>query len=35
MQGWLGDRYPVFKRNFSTSAGVLETLIKVCKTRGY
>ena len=35
VQGWLADRYPVFKRNFATSAGVLETLIKVCKTRGY
>jgi hypothetical protein len=35
VQAWLSDRYPVFKRNFSTSAGVLETLIKVCKTRGY
>ena len=35
MQAWLADRYPVFKRNFSTSAAVLETLIKVCQTRGY
>jgi hypothetical protein len=35
VQGWLHDRYPVFKRNFGTSAGVLETLIKVCQTRGY
>ena len=35
VQGWLADRYPVFKRNFGTSAGVLETLIKVCQTRGY
>jgi hypothetical protein len=35
VQGWLSDRYPVFKRNFATSAGVLEALIKVCKTRGY
>jgi hypothetical protein len=35
VQDWLGDRYPVFKRNFGTSAGVLETLIKVCQTRGY
>jgi len=32
---WLATRYPVFKRNFRTSAGVLETLIKVCRTRGY
>lgn len=35
VQSWLSDRYPVFKRNFGTSAGVLETLIKVCQTRGY
>ncbi len=35
VQGWLSDRYPVYKRNFATSAGVLETLIKVCRTRGY
>ena len=35
VQGWLADRYPVFKRNFGSSAGVLETLIKVCQTRGY
>ena len=32
---WLADRYPVYKRNFATSAGVLEALIKVCKNRGY
>jgi hypothetical protein len=35
VSAWLADRYPVFKRNFSTSAGVLETLIKVCQTRGF
>ena len=32
---WMADRYPVFKRTFATSAGVLETLIKACKSRGY
>jgi hypothetical protein len=32
---WMADRYPVFKRNFATSAGVLETLIKACQSRGY
>ena len=35
VQSWLADRYPVFKRNFGTSAGVLETLIKECTKRGY
>ena len=35
VQGWLADRYPVYKRNFDTSAGVLETLIKVCQARGF
>ena len=35
VQGWLADRYPVYKSNFATSAGVLETLIKVCRARGY
>ena len=35
LQSWLGDRYPVYRRNFSTSAGVLETLIKACKARGF
>ncbi len=30
VQAWLADRYPVFKRNYATSAGVLEKLIKVC-----
>jgi hypothetical protein len=31
---WLADRYPVFKRNYATSAGVLEKLVKVCEQRG-
>ena len=35
VQGWLDDRYPVFKRNFATSAAVLETLIRVCRRRGH
>jgi hypothetical protein len=35
VQAWLADRYPVFRRNFGTSADVLETLIKECKERGY
>ncbi len=35
VRSWLADRYPVFKRNFGSSAGVLETLIKVCQARGY
>ena len=35
VQAWLGDRYPVFKSNFGTSAGVLEKLIALCKRRGY
>ena len=35
MRQWLADRYPVYKRNFASSAGVLETLIKACKNRGY
>lgn len=35
LKGWLAKRYPVFKRNFASSAAVLETLIKVCQTRGY
>ena len=35
VQGWLADRYPVYRRNFATSAGVLETLVKVCQARGY
>jgi hypothetical protein len=32
---WRTERYPVFTRNFSTSAAVLETLVRVCKARGY
>ncbi len=32
---WLAGRYPVYKRNFASSASVLTTLIKVCKTRGF
>jgi hypothetical protein len=35
VQQWLGKRYPVYKANFSRNATLLETLIKVCKTRGY
>ena len=35
LQKWLSERYPVFKRNFSTSAAVLEKLIKTCQARGY
>ena len=35
VQAWLADRYPVFKSNFGTSAGVLEALIEDCKARGY
>lgn len=34
VEAWRADRYPVFKRNFATSAAVLETLIKVCQARG-
>lgn len=32
---WLRERYPIFTRNFSTSSGVLDTLIRVCQKRGY
>ncbi len=32
---WLSKRYPVYKANFSRNAALLETLIKVCRTRGY
>ena len=32
---WMDVRYPVFKGNFATSAGVLDTLVKTCQTRGY
>jgi hypothetical protein len=35
VQDWLTERYPVFKRNFSTNAGVLRDLIELCKERGY
>ncbi len=35
VKSWLRDRYPVYKRNFATSASVLVTLIKVCQTRGF
>ena len=35
VQAWLADRYPVYKRNFSTSASVLDQLIALCKKRGY
>ena len=34
VEAWRFDRYPVFKRNFATSAAVLEKLIRVCQTRG-
>ena len=34
VDAWRFDRYPVFKRNFATSAAVLEKLIKVSKARG-
>ncbi len=35
VRSWLADRYPVYRRNFATSAGVLETLVKLCQARGY
>jgi hypothetical protein len=35
VRAWRSDRYPVFTRNFKTSAAVLQTLIKVCQARGY
>ncbi len=35
VKSWLRDRYPVYKRNFATSASVLVTLIKVCQARGF
>jgi hypothetical protein len=35
VQQWLSKRYPVYKANFSRNATLLETLIKVCRTRGY
>jgi len=33
LRDWLAKRYPVFKRNYATSAGVLEKLVKVCKAK--
>lgn len=35
VKGWLADRYPVFRRNFTTSAAQLEKLIRTCQDRGY
>jgi hypothetical protein len=35
VRAWRADRYPVFTRNFATSAGVLQTLVKVSLARGY
>jgi hypothetical protein len=35
VQAWRANRYPVFTRNFATSAAVLQTLVKVCLARGY
>jgi hypothetical protein len=35
VQAWRANRYPVFTRSFSTSAAVLETLVRVCQARGY
>ena len=35
VRAWLADRYPVYKRSFSTSASVLDQLIALCKKRGY
>lgn len=32
---WRTDRYPVFRRNFATSAGVLEKLVKLCRQRDF
>ncbi len=34
VEAWRFDRYPVFKRNFATSAAVLEKLVRVCQARG-
>jgi hypothetical protein len=34
VKAWLRDRYPVFKRNFATSAKELEQLITTCQRRG-
>lgn len=30
VSAWLADRYPVFRRNYASSRGVLERLIKAC-----
>ncbi|MGE5228146.1 MAG: hypothetical protein ACM3MJ_00315, partial [Deltaproteobacteria bacterium] len=35
VRAWRINRYPVFTRNFATSAAVLQTLVKVCLARGY
>jgi hypothetical protein len=35
VKAWLTERYPVFKRNFATSAKELEELIQTCQKRGY
>ena len=35
VKSWLADRYPVYRRNFATGAGVLEALVKLCQARGY
>ncbi len=35
VHAWRTDRYPVFTRNFDTSAAVLQTLVRVCLARGY
>ena len=35
VKAWLRDRYPVFKRNFKTSAAELDQLIRTCQRRGY
>jgi len=34
LQAWLTERYPVFKRNYAGSAGVLAALIEACRDRG-
>jgi hypothetical protein len=33
VSAWLADRYPVFKRNYSTSSGVLDELVQACLAR--
>lgn len=35
LRAWRANRYPVFTRNFATSATVLQTLVKGCLARGY